>query len=154
MRILIQHPHRPGELSGVLTYVSYLRQALEDHGGVECRVISTKESGLWEQLKLVAWADVVQLNSNCLFMTFVARVIGRRTLIKLHYLQFRSTHFTYRPMTFIRRFLVEIEEIATMPFRGTGVRYASETLARLVFRLIVTLSADRIAACSGFLAQA
>jgi glycogen synthase len=150
MKILIQHPHRAGEISGVLTSINELLPELRSRPELEVRVLSTKETPLREQLAAVSWADVVMLNSNCLAMAIAGRVLFRRTLLKLHYPQYQTVHWQFVPMSFGRRLATELRHLMGL---GAGAKYFVQSVARLGLRTLVALIVHRVAACSGFCAK-
>jgi glycosyltransferase involved in cell wall biosynthesis len=86
----------------------------------------------------------------------LARFLGRRTLIKLHYMQYGSTYFIYRPMSFVRRFALEHYTAFrdSRPLSVNSLRYQLESMLRLYLRVFISLAGDRVVACSDFLAGA
>ncbi len=150
MKILLQHPHRSEEISGVLTSLNELMPELLTRRGIEVRLVSTKASSAREQLAAVRWADAVMLNSNSLLMTIAARLLFKRTLLKLHYLQYQTVHLEYTPMSFGRRIATELRHLYGL---RTGPRYFAESVARLVMRTLSAFMVDRVSACSGFVAE-
>jgi glycogen synthase len=150
MRLVLQHPHRKEEISGVLTSLDEMLPELSSRQGVEVRVLSTKESGIWQQIAAVCWADAVMFNSNCLLMTVAARLLRRRTLLKLHYLQYHSVHANYVPMSFRQRLWTELRHFWGL---RSGPRYFVESVVRLALRTVTGLIVHRVSACSGFCAE-
>ena len=150
MRLVIQHPHREGEISGVLTSIDEMIAELASRQGIEFRILSTKECGLWHQLAAVWWADALMFNSNCLLMTVVARLLRRRTLLKLHYLQYHTAHTEYLPMSFRQRLLTELRYFWKL---RAGPRYFTESVGRLLLRTATGLIVHRVSACSRFCAE-
>jgi glycogen(starch) synthase len=150
MKLVLQHPHRREEISGVVTSIEEMLPELASRKGVEVRVLSTKDNGVWQQIGAVWWADAIMLNSNCLAMTIVARLLRRRTLLKLHYVQYHSVHVNYAPMSFHRRIVAELRH-----FRGlkSGPLYLAESVGRLVLRTVSALLVHRVCACSSFGAE-
>ena len=150
MKILVQHPHRAGEISGVLTSINELLPELRARPGLEVRVLSTKETSLREQIAAVSWADAVMLNSNSLTMALAGRVLFRRTLLKLHYPQYQTVHWQFVPMSFGRRLAAELRHLMRL---GAGTKYFVQSVGRLGLRTLVALMVDRVGACSGFCAK-
>src|SRR4051812_20570327 len=150
MKIVLQHPHRREDISGVVTSIEEMLPEIASRKGVEVRVLSTRDTGLWQQLAAVWWADALMLNSNCLVMTIVARVLRRRTLLKLHYVQYHSVHVNYVRMSFRERIGAELRY-----FRGlkSSLLYRAESVGRLVLRTASALLVHRVCACSGFCAE-
>jgi len=150
MRILIQHPHRKQEISGVLTSIEEMTPELTSRPGIDVRVLSTKECGTWQQIAAVWWADAVMLNSNALLIAFAARLFRRRTLLKIHYLQYHTVHTHYVPMSFRQRLLTELRYYWGL---RSGWRYFTESVVRLALRSVVGLIVHRVSACSRFCAE-
>lgn len=150
MRIVIQHPHRPDEISGVLTSINELMPELLSRRGVEVRLVSTKETSVREQVAAVRWADAIMLNSNSLLMAVAARLFFKRTLLKLHYLQYQTVHTDYVPMTFARRIATELRHLYGL---RSGPRYFVESVGRLFLRTFSALVVCRVSACSAFCAE-
>lgn len=149
MRLLLQHPHRREDISGVLTSIDEMIPDLARRG-IEVEVLSTKESGMRQQIAAVRRANAVMFNSNCLLMTVAARILRRRTLLKLHYLQYHSVHANYVPMSFRQRLLAELRYFWGL---RAGPRYFTESVARLALRTFVGLIVHRVSACSRFCAE-
>jgi glycosyltransferase involved in cell wall biosynthesis len=150
MKIVLQHPHRPDEISGVLTSINELLPELRGRPGVEVRLVSTKEDSARAQIAAVLWADAVMLNSNCLLMALVARLFFKRTLLKLHYLQYQTVHLKFEPMPFRRRMVAELRHLHGL---RAGPNYYAQSVARLLLRTITAFVVNRVGACSRFCAE-
>lgn len=150
MKIVVQHPHRRGEISGVLTSVEEMMPELLARPGIEVRLLSTRECALREQLAAVWQADAVLFNSNCLLLAIAARLLFKRTLLKLHYLQYQTVHMDYVRMSFRQRMAAELRHLRGL---RSGPRYFFESVARLVLRTISAFVVHRVCACSGFVAE-
>lgn len=150
MKILIQHPHRDDEISGVLTSIRELVPELAARPGIEVRLLSTRTASLREQLHAVRAADALMLNSNCLFVTLVGRLLRRPVVLKLHYVQYQTVHYDYVAMPFGRRIRVELGHLLQA---HSSPRYKAEAVGRLILRTVVGLLADRVCACSRFCAE-
>ena len=157
MKVLLQHPHGPGAISGVLTYCERVRAMLGPRG-VDVRVFSTHGAtwgGLWRAVRA---ADLVHLNSNHLRLVLFARLQGKPILIKYHYPFWDElTLAPHVPLVWWRRFRRDTGFIwrhsASGPrgwprWRHNGVRFA-----RAVLRLGVARAVDRRLACSAFIAR-
>jgi len=157
MRVLLQHPHAPGEISGVLTYVENLRAALAPLG-VEARVFST-HGARWRDLwPAVRAADLVHLNSNHLRLALIAWLRGKPVLIKYHFPFWGQTvEGQHEPRPLWRR-LLEDARFRWRQGRGGGVtlkrvRFVGESVARSLLRVAVALLVRERTACSRFVAE-
>ena len=151
-RILIQHPHKPNEISGVTTYVDVLADALNDLGHAT-QTISSSQSSLRARFAAVRSSEIVHLNSNDLWMLAVSKILRKRVVLKLHYLTYQSLHFAYTPMAFAERIGAEIRFLWATYGKTKRRRVFFEATARLALRVAVMLSVDHVAACSNFLAE-
>jgi glycogen synthase len=149
MKLVLQHSHRPDEISGVLTSITQMLPELARRG-LEVRLVSTKVSSAREQIAAVRWADAVMLNSNCLLMAAAARALFKPTLLKLHCLQYQTVHDEYVAMSFGRRMATELRYLYGLK---SGPRYFAESVGRLLLRTLVALTVDHVAACSRFCAE-
>ena len=150
MRLLIQHPHAAGEISGVLTSIQEMLAALSVHPELDVQVFSSKGRRLADQWRAVQWSDAVMLNSNALSMILFSRISRKKTLLKLHYPQYQTVHKTYESMSFSKRIFVEIRHLVGLK---SSASYILMSLARLVLRTAAALTADRVCACSRFCAE-
>ena len=150
MRLLIQHPHAEGEISGVLSSVNELLPALAARSGVQPQVFSSKHAGWREQWRAVEGCDAVMLNSNCFGLMLFARLLGRRSVLKLHYPQYQTVHWQYSPMPFRQRLVAELRHLWGL---DTNARYLAASVGRLGMRTVVALLAHRVCACSRFCAE-
>lgn len=150
MRLLIQHPHAPGDISGVLSSINEMLPALAERAGVELRVLSSRGAS-WPALwRAARWSDAVMLNSNCAGLLLCARLLGRRTLLKLHYPQYQTVHWHYAPMPFARRIQSELLHLLRL---DSSLRYIALSIGRLGMRSLVAMLAQRVCACSRFTAE-
>lgn len=150
MKLLIQHPHREGEISGVLTSIAQLTPALIGQFNVDLRVISSSTARLSEQLAAVRWCDAVMLNSNSLWIVLLGRLLGKPTLLKLHFLQYQTVHWDFTPRGFGSRVWVEVRHLLNLQ---SSWLYRFQSIARLTLRTLVALSVGRVCACSRFCAE-
>ncbi|MCG9884785.1 MAG: glycosyltransferase family 4 protein [Cyanobacteria bacterium] len=153
VRFLIQYHHGLDELNGVVTYVHTLDRTLRRRG-LETRLISTKATGLGNWIAAIAWADVVHLNSNHLGFAILCKLLGKKTVIKYHYLLYQSAHWHYEPMGFWRRLRVEYK--AAFPPRTAPLKWQLFVIVkflRLAVRLATVAMVDRHTACSQFLGE-
>jgi glycogen synthase len=153
MKLLIQHNHVQGEIAGVLTYIHSVEPEFQQRG-IETQVISTKETSLQEWLNAIAQADLVHMNSNHLAFALMCKLLGKKIILKYHYLFYLSTHAHYEPMSLFQRLKTEL--IYSLPKRNYPLKWKLHTvvkLARLATRFSTTLVSDRQAACSQFLAE-
>lgn len=112
MRILLQHNQNEDDISGVLRYIQSMATGLKQKE-VEVRIIATKNPDLNYFLENIAWADVVHLNSNHLLFAFLAKLSGKKVILKYHYPIYESTHFQYRKMNFQEQ--IQAEMIDSIP---------------------------------------
>ncbi len=153
MKLLIQHTHRNDEISGVLTYVRSIQQEL-DLRGIETKVISTTENSFQQWVSAILWADFVHMNSNHLFFACLCKILGRKTVIKYHYLFYSSIHSTYQTMPLVKR--LKAEFLYSLPKSNYPLKWKLHTvvkLAKLATRFLTAWVVDRHTACSQFLAD-
>jgi glycosyltransferase involved in cell wall biosynthesis len=150
VKLLVQHPHSDGEISGVMTSIVQLVPALKMECGVDVRVISSRTASLSEQFAALRWSDAVMLNSNSLWLVLLGRLLGKRTLLKLHFLQYQTVHWKYEKLAFGSRLATELWHLLGL---RTNLRYRFDSVARLVVRTVVALTASRVCACSRFCAE-
>jgi glycogen synthase len=79
-----------------------------------------------------------------------ARLLGRPSLLKLHYPQYQTVHRRYEPMPFVRRMGTEILYLCRL---DSSLHYRAASLGRLFMRTLVALLAHRVCACSRFCAE-
>jgi glycogen synthase len=94
------------------------------------------------------------MNSNHLSFACLCKLLGKKILIKYHYLFYLSTHSTYEPMSLMQRFKQEF--IYSLPKKNYPLKWKLYTvikLARLATRFSTALVVDRHTACSHFLAE-
>lgn len=153
MKLLIQHRHYENEISGVLTYIYSLIPEIEAKG-IEIKLVSTKQDNIAKWLQHIAWADIVQMNSNDLSFALLCKALGKKIIIKYHYCLYQSTHTNYEPMTFSDRLKTELKH--TLPKPNYPLKWKLHTLvkwARLATRLSTAFLADYHTACSNFLGE-
>lgn len=153
MHILIQHRHDENEISGILTYIKFIKNELEKNR-IAVKIISTKQNSTWEWLAAIKWADIVHMNSNHLGFALLCKFLNKKIVIKYHYLFYQSTHFHYEPMEFSQR--LKAEFIHSLPKCNYPLKWKIFTVvkwARLVIRIATASLADCHTACSNFLAD-
>ena len=151
MKILIQHRHYQNEISGVLTYINSIIPGLEATG-IEIKTISSRQDNLQKWFSLIYWADIVHMNSNDLLFAMLCKVLGKKIVIKYHYLFYQSTHTNYEEMTFTQRIKAELKR--TLPKANHPLKWKLYTFvkwAKLAARISTAFFADYHAACSDFL---
>jgi glycogen(starch) synthase len=152
VRILIQRPHST-DISGVDTYVGILRDSLATRD-FDVRVVTTGSDSLRQRLLGVVWADATHLNSNDFFMVCLARLLGKRLSLKIHWPFWLSTKDVYVPCTPLRRLWVECQYLVQRYGHRTNWRPMIRAYSRLLMRIIVfRIVTDRLA-CSQFTARA
>ncbi|MGB3637008.1 MAG: glycosyltransferase family 4 protein [Rivularia sp. (in: cyanobacteria)] len=151
MKILIQHRHYVNEISGVLTYIYSIIPELEATG-TEIKTVSTREDNLQKWFSLIYWADIVHMNSNDLLFAMICKGLGKKIIIKYHYLFYQSTHTNYEQMRFYQRIKAELKR--TLPKANYPLKWKLHTIvkwAKLAARISTAFFADYHAACSDFL---
>lgn len=157
MRVLLQHPHAPTEISGVVTYCEQLRAALEAEGA-RVRVFSTHGASTAELWRAVREAEVVHLNSHHFRLAVMARLAGKRLILKYHFPYWDSVvQGPFVPRGLVGRFCEEARFLARLT-QGSGwvawrIRHVGERLLRATLRVVLALLAHRRLACSGFIAR-
>ena len=152
MKLLFQHAHHPDEIAGVLTYINALAPELQQRG-VVTQTVSTKTTPFWQQIRAIAAADIVHMNSNNLAFLLLCKLLGKKVILKYHYLFYQTTHFIYEPMCFKQRLKTEL--IQALPKAYYPLKWKLHSLlkyARLATRLSTAWLVDRRLACSQFLA--
>jgi glycosyltransferase involved in cell wall biosynthesis len=153
LHILVQHCHHPDQICGVLSYVKYLEAGLSEMGHT-VHTVSTRFSSLWDWLREIIQADIVHMNSNHLGFALLCKLLGKKVIIKYHYLFYQSTHFDYQKMGFWERLRTEF--MASLPPRSLPLRWKLHVgvkWLRLAIRLSTAFLVDRHIACSHFLAE-
>lgn len=151
MKILIQHRHYDNEISGVLTYIKCVIPELEARGN-EIKTISTRQDNLQKWFKLIAWADIIHMNSNDLLFAILCKTLGKKIIIKYHYLFYQSTHTNYEQMKFTQRIKAEFKK--TLPKSNYPLKWKLFTIvkwAKLTARISTATLVDYHTACSNFL---
>ncbi|MBW4439867.1 MAG: glycosyltransferase [Plectolyngbya sp. WJT66-NPBG17] len=153
MKLLIQHTHKPGEIAGVLTYIDAIVPGL-NATGVETRILSTQTTTLKSWIAAIQWADIVHMNSNHLGFALLCKLLGKKIIIKYHYLFYISTHSHYEKLALWQR--LKLEFIQTLPKSNYPLKWKFHTVikwARFGIRFGTALLCDRHTACSQFLAE-
>jgi glycogen(starch) synthase len=155
MRVLLQHPHAPGEISGVVTYCEQLAAAMRRQS-VEVRVLSTYGISGPEIWRAVKETDVVHLNSHHLLLVLFARLQGKRVVLKYHYAYWDSVLMgPFMVRGFAGRFGEEWRFLRRLT-RGQGAggfKHMALRLARAVMRVALAFAVHRRLACSKFIAR-
>jgi glycogen synthase len=152
MKLLFQHPHHADEISGVLTYITLMDAELQQWG-IATQTVSTQCTPWGQRLRAIAHADIVHMNSNDLIFALACKILGKKIILKYHYLFYLSTHSTYEPMSFQER--IKTELIHYLPKSHYPLKWKLHSLvkyARFATRLITACLVDRRIACSQFLA--
>lgn len=153
MKLLLQHGHQAGEIAGVLTYLNAIAPELNARG-VETPTISTKKTSIWDWYQAIASADIVHMNSNHLGFALLCKLLGKKIIIKYHYLFYISTHFQYEPMSLVER--LKAEFVSTLPQADEPLKWKLFTVVkwlRFIIRFSTALLVDHHVACSKFLAE-
>jgi len=154
MKILLQHNQKEDDISGVLGYIRAIESGLKLRE-IEVRIIATKKHNFNYYLGNIIWSDVIQVNSNHLVFMLIAKIFGKKTILKYHYPIYESTHFQYKEMTFIEQIKIEIvDSIPKLNYRlFDKTIYPVLRWARLCKRLSTALLADRHIAASKTLSE-
>lgn len=153
MKLLIQHTHKPGEIAGVITYIDAIVPGL-NATGVETQILSTQTTSLKSWIAAIQWADIIHMNSNHLGFALLCKLLGKKIVIKYHYLFYISTHLHYEKMGLWQR--LKLEFIQTLPKPNYPLKWRLHTFvkwARFGTRFGTALLCDRHVACSHFLAE-
>jgi len=153
MKLLIQHTHKLGEIAGVITYIDAIVPGL-NATGVETQILSTQTTSLKSWITAIRWADIVHMNSNHLGFALLCKLLGKKIVIKYHYLFYISTHSHYEKMTLWQR--LRLEFIQTLPKSNYPFKWKLYTFvkwAKFGTRFGTALLCDRHTACSQFLAE-
>ncbi|NER47324.1 MAG: glycosyltransferase family 4 protein [Symploca sp. SIO1A3] len=153
MKLLIQHNQEPDEISGVLAYINTIVTELKSRK-VEVKVISTRESNFQQWLKSLVWSDAVQMNSNQLFFALLAKLLGKKIILKYHYPIYESTHFEYKKLSFLEQIRAEV--VDSIPGNNYPLKwkiYPIVRWSRLLKRLATALVADYHTASSQLLSK-
>ncbi len=153
MKLLLQHTHEPNEIAGVLTYLDAIAPELNARG-VETPTISTKTTSVMDWMKAIAEADLVHMNSNHPGFVLLCRLLGKKVIVKYHYLFYTSTHFEYEKLEFLKR--LQKEFIVTLPKAHLPLKWKLFTLVhwgRMLARFFAASLANRHTACSQFMAE-
>lgn len=153
MRLLIQHTHPENGIAGVLTYIHAIVPELKAQG-VKTQVISTQTTSLQHWIQAILKSDLVHMNSNHLGFALLCKLLGKKIIIKYHYLFYISTHSDYQKMTLWER--LKAEFIETLPQRNYSLKWKFFTFvkwARLGIRFATALLVDRHTTCSHFLTE-
>lgn len=112
MKILIQHNQNEDDISCVFAYIKVIAIGLKQNK-IKVRTMTTKKKNLNYYLENIAWADIVHLNSNHFLFALMAKILGKKIILKYHYPIYETTHFQYRQMSFLKQ--IEAEIIDSIP---------------------------------------
>ncbi len=158
MKILLQHPHRHDEISGVVTFVENAARALTREGH-KVRTLLSAEASASEVRDLVRWADVLHLNSNH-FRSLAWAKVFRRPVIQHYHFPFWGTWKTTtadRELTywgcFRRSFAVPWSHGEGWRVTTAFGRYFGASAGRILFRTACAAMADMRLAPTYFIRQ-
>ena len=143
MKILIQHNQDENDISGVLRYIKAIVIGLKLRE-FEVRIVATRIYNFNYYVENILWADIVHLNSNNLAFALLAKLLGKKIIIKYHYPMYETTHFHYKKMNFGEQIRAEI--IDSIPKANYPLIYKIYPIvrwARLCKRLATASIADR-----------
>jgi glycosyltransferase involved in cell wall biosynthesis len=157
MNVVLQHPHRVHEISGVLTFVENTATALE-HAGHTVRILASADATSAEIREIIARADIVHLNSNELRCVCWAKLLGRPVVQHYHF-PFWGTWKT--PADAGLGFVGCLRRSLTVPWsHGQGwrrtkvfARYYGVSAARVVFRVACAFLANARVAPTEYVAR-
>ena len=99
MKILIQHNQDENDISGVLRYIKAIVIGLKLRE-FEVRIVATRIYNFNYYVENILWADIVHLNSNNLAFALLAKLLGKKIIIKYHYPMYETPHDHYKTMKF------------------------------------------------------
>jgi glycogen synthase len=138
MKILIQHNQKAEEIAGVLSFLDEVIPLLKSNGH-QIETLSTRQATLADIGAAVARNDLIWLNSNNLKTMLVAKCLGKKVLLTVHYMLYQSIHFDYERLSFLGRLRQEILSIVRLK-SSAGYKFA--TFVRLPGRLLTLWLAD------------
>ena len=136
-----------------MTYIKAIEPELNLRS-VDTQVISTKTASVWRWMSAIAGADLIHMNSNHLGFALLCKLLGKKIIIKYHYLFYLSIHSYYERMTFLQR--LKTEFIQTLPKANYPLKWKLYTIikwARFGTRFLTALLVDHHTACSQFLSE-
>jgi glycosyltransferase involved in cell wall biosynthesis len=84
MKVLLQHPIKPNEISGVATFIRNTQELLA-RSGVEVRTLPTATASPRELKEAIQWADIVHLSSNHARTYARAKMLRKPIVVQYHY---------------------------------------------------------------------
>lgn len=155
MKILLQHNHTPGEISGVKRYLDELEAEL-CRSGFEIRQISSKGVEWSTLVRAVEWADVVHLNSNHFRIAILARFTGKIVVLKYHFpFWARYVFGKFKRQSLLRHVLGDciFRTRQMFPWRKGSAFALFASYGRIVGRVLVALLAHVRLAPTRFIAD-
>lgn len=154
LRVLVQHPHAEGEISGVLTFVSAFSDFARG-AGVAVEVLSTQRLQPTAWFRALRRNDVVLMNSNDLRFALIARLLRRPFVVRYHWKFFTDDEVNLQAGTVAQRTWASIwrhlRQAASPAAKNR--RWHLQTAYRMWARYqVYRLATDRDA-CSAFIAR-
>jgi glycogen(starch) synthase len=147
MRVLLQHMHKPGEISGVVTFVELAASALRELG-IEARIFPSSGAGWSDCRRAVSECDLVHLNSNEARLWACAR-ISRKPILQMYHYPFWGGDVPFpgnRPRTLFRSFWATVQYRANnagdQVWKWWFIKYATVCHVRTISRLMIGRAMD------------
>jgi len=151
MKILIQHHNSPNQISGVVTYVNNIKNALQ-RKKVKVRVISSKIDSVKKWIDNMRWADIVHMNSGRTTFAVLCRLLGKKIVVKYNYPFFVSTIFeSYKKTSLAKRVYKEL--LSYLPKSNYSLKwklYSFVLTAELIGRTATAVLASKHLSCSRY----
>jgi glycogen synthase len=153
MKILLQHPHRSGEISGILSYCEELCGAVASTG-IEVRVFASPSAGWLDAWRAVREVDLVHLNSHDFRLVVAGRLQRKPLLIKYHYPIWDDVIFdSPAPEGLVTRLGRTVTFSWHHCQRKGRIQYTVNRVLRACMRVVVANLVDVRLACSQFVAR-
>lgn len=157
MRILLQHPHNPEEISGVKTFVDHLSCLLK-RDGHDVDVLSTKNATFKEMNRAVSSTDIVHLCSHSLMLLVLAKCHSKCVIQHYHFPfwgTWKSTEGDFK-LGFWEAGWVYFSKVLWVHGKGARThtwfwKYWIVSLGRMILRVFLAWQADVRVTCSQFL---
>jgi hypothetical protein len=156
MKVLLQHPIKANEISGVATFIRNTQELLA-RSGVEVRTLPTASATKKEIKEAVAWADVVHLSSNHGRTFLRSKLSGKPIVIQYHY-PFWGTWKTTDEDRNLDFWKCWSQSLRIYWLQGKGRRFSAQYweyfaahIGRALLRVLMCWAADARITCSEFM---
>jgi glycogen synthase len=156
MKVLLQHPIKADEISGVATFIRNTQELLI-RSGVEVRTLATASASADEIKQAVAWADIVHLSSNHGRTFLRAKLAGKPVVIQYHYPFWGTWKQTDedRRLDFWQCWAQSLRvywlQGKGQRFSGAYWKYFAAHFGRALFRVVMCWAADARVTCTEFM---